>query len=413
MWAEWIRKRYLRKGHIWNCQPPNGCTSSWRQILKSRNWIIPNIRYIIFEGANISLWNDPWLNGRCLSQATGREFLHLGPLSTSFLSTLIKDGKWDKPNRWPMDLDPLWTEISEIEVGGKGPDLLIWPPSRKGYLNRREAMKHLSNSSIDPPSWTKWLWQPYQVPKHSFLAWQFFHNKISSLSRLFKKGLVTDQTCTLCKAGNEDADHLALQCAYSRFILQRLLSDMLIKSRAPRSFTLLSPWLDATISHPFKKTILASIISNFLWFIWQERNNRIFRDKSTHKVHLCHKIKAEISLRLQGIPFIMEISPELSSIAANFGVTLVDRPATTVPVQWIPPELSWLKANSDGSLSEDRGGYGALIRNERGDFLIGVAGQCGLPSINLLEFKGLLAGLEIGIQMHLDISYFDNDWRIE
>ncbi|KAK1324498.1 hypothetical protein QJS10_CPA01g02395 [Acorus calamus] len=71
-----------------------------------------------------------------------------------------------------------------------------------------------------------------------------------------------------------------------------------------------------------------------------------------------------------------------------------------------PPQMSiglhrlWagLRSTLDGSLADDRGGYGALIRNERGEFLLGIAGRNDLPLINLLELKAIEVGLWIAIK---------------
>ncbi|KAK1327173.1 hypothetical protein QJS10_CPA01g01639 [Acorus calamus] len=300
MWASWIKKRYLRKENIWNCRPPNGSSCSWKQIIKARDWVTSNTKFIIFEGHTIKLWLDPWLNGRSLLQAAGRMILTWGPANSTPLSALIKDGKWCKPSRWPPDMDLLWSEIIDIE-------------------------------------------------------------------------------------------------------------DMLIKGPAPKRLSDLSSWLDTKVTHPVKKTIAASMLTTFFWFIWMERNNRIFRGKSLHKRELMRRIKAEISIRLQFSVLKAAISPELIKVAENYGTSISDIPVTSKPVQWIPPDSNWLKVNSDGSLSEDRGGYGAIIRDEKGNFIIGAAGQSNPKSINLLEFQGILLGLELGLQIGASRIWFEAD----
>ncbi|KAK1316680.1 hypothetical protein QJS10_CPA05g01848 [Acorus calamus] len=102
-------------------------------------------------------------------------------------------------------------------------------------------------------------------------------------------------------------------------------------------------------------------------------------------------------------------SPDLIQIADNFGINIEDIPVKTSCVQWLPPAPNWMKANSDGSLTADRGGYGALLRDEMGYFSIGTAGQSNPTSINLLEFQGLLKGLELGIRLGAMRIWFEAD----
>ncbi|KAK1278350.1 hypothetical protein QJS04_geneDACA014817 [Acorus gramineus] len=276
---------------------------------------------------------------------------------------------------------------------------MILTPSRTGALKRRDAINFFNRNPSTPPAWTKWIWRSIQVQRHSFLTWKFFLNKAPTLSRLLRKGLVQDQTCSLCTVGEETSDHLTLQCPYSRYIFHSLLKDMLIKGPVPKRLSDLPTWLDTKVTHPVKKTIATSMLTTFFWFIWMERNNRIFRGKSLHKRELMGRIKAKITIRLQFSVLKAAISPELIKVAENYGTSISDIPAISKPVQWIPSDSNWLKVNSDGSLSEDRGGYGAIMRDEKGNFIIGAAGQSNPKSINLLEFQGILLGLELGLQI--------------
>ncbi|KAK1302594.1 hypothetical protein QJS10_CPB12g01266 [Acorus calamus] len=78
-------------------------------------------------------------------------------------------------------------------------------------------------------------------------------------------------------------------------------------------------------------------------------------------------------------------------------------------VTWFPPDVDWLKLNTDGSLADDRGGYGAVIRNDRAEFLIGLAGRLDLPSINLLELKAIEKGIWLGIQLGASHLWVESD----
>ncbi|KAK1291373.1 hypothetical protein QJS10_CPB17g00609 [Acorus calamus] len=105
---------------------------AWRHILSARGWLANRARYVIFEGHSINIWYDPWLNGRGLKDALGRELLTWGPPHQTPLSVLINNGKWTKPSRWNPTLEALWDEITQLDVGGIGDDILIWLDSRSG-----------------------------------------------------------------------------------------------------------------------------------------------------------------------------------------------------------------------------------------------------------------------------------------
>ncbi|KAK1305369.1 putative ribonuclease H protein [Acorus calamus] len=63
LWAQWIRRRYLRKENLWNASEVSSSSSLWRKILSSKSWVRSLTQYVIFEGHSINIWDDPWLHG--------------------------------------------------------------------------------------------------------------------------------------------------------------------------------------------------------------------------------------------------------------------------------------------------------------------------------------------------------------
>lgn len=56
-----------------------------------------------------------------------------------------------------------------------------------------------------------------------------------------------------------------------------------------------------------------------------------------------------------------------------------------------------MAVNTDGSLSDDGAGFGAIIRDEHGTALSAVEGSSGPSSITLHELQGIEAGLKLAI----------------
>ncbi|KAK1308201.1 hypothetical protein QJS10_CPA09g00979 [Acorus calamus] len=105
----------------------------------------------------------------------------------------------------------------------------------------------------------------------------------------------------------------------------------------------------------------------------------------------------------------IRITPEILQIAQAFKVKIIEAPLNPRSIIWGPPPVGWIKSNSDGSLSDDRGGYRALLRDCSAQFIIGSAGCIALPSINLLELQGLVAGLQLGLQRGEKKIWFETD----
>ncbi|GLJ57123.1 hypothetical protein SUGI_1300790 [Cryptomeria japonica] len=74
----------------------------------------------------------------------------------------------------------------------------------------------------------------------------------------------------------------------------------------------------------------------------------------------------------------------------------VDKKQNRACTVWIPPKAGSLKVNFDGANggNPSKLGYGAIIRDEFGNFVGANFGPLGVTSNNMAEIAGLLAGLE-------------------
>ncbi|KAK1257350.1 hypothetical protein QJS04_geneDACA012756 [Acorus gramineus] len=144
--------------------------------------------------------------------------------------------------------------------------------------------------------------------------------------------------------------------------------------------------------------------------IWKERCQRRFRAKEIHKVEILRLISLTVQLNFQG-KHLKEIqTPAIQKLAENWGIVILPLLSVISNVSWRPPDLDWTKSNSDGSLSADRVGYGAVLRNCDGEFLAAAAVRDqSLNSINLLEFRGILQGLKLARALDISKIHMESD----
>ncbi|KAK1325494.1 hypothetical protein QJS10_CPA01g02289 [Acorus calamus] len=103
-------------------------------------------------------------------------------------------------------------------------------------------------------------------------------------------------------------------------------------------------------------------------------------------------------------------TPAIQKLAENWGIVIHPLESVISSVTWRPPDIDWTKSNSDGSLSIDRAGYGAVLRNSDGKLLAAAATQeSSLLSINVLEFRGILQGLKLARSLGLQKIHIESD----
>ncbi|XP_074265621.1 uncharacterized protein LOC141588063 [Silene latifolia] len=63
--------------------------------------------------------------------------------------------------------------------------------------------------------WFPVVWNRFNVPKHSFIAWLIIKERLLTKDRLLAFGIPNDGKCDLCSSHNEDHKHLFYQCEFS------------------------------------------------------------------------------------------------------------------------------------------------------------------------------------------------------
>ncbi|KAK1297668.1 hypothetical protein QJS10_CPB15g01193 [Acorus calamus] len=82
-----------------------------------------------------------------------------------------------------------------------------------------------------------------------------------------------------------------------------------------------------------------------------------------HKLSLCRQIIENVSLTLKDKILVEDLTPSMEKLSQAWGVVISQKQTTRQLIRWTPPNLGWLKSNSDGALSPDRAGYGTILRN--------------------------------------------------
>ncbi|KAK1306609.1 hypothetical protein QJS10_CPA10g01591 [Acorus calamus] len=157
--------------------------------------------------------------------------IHWGPTDSTPVNKLFSNGKWSTSNRWPPAYLSVWEDIIKIRMGGNRADIPIWKKSKSGTLNSKAAWNYL-RSPKPLVSWKGWVWDPGQIPRHSYTAWLALLNKLPTLQRLQNKGIIQSTTCPLCSAASEDVDHLFFKCGYSSYIWFSILAKMGLPRKA-------------------------------------------------------------------------------------------------------------------------------------------------------------------------------------
>ncbi|KAF8394690.1 hypothetical protein HHK36_020907 [Tetracentron sinense] len=113
---------------------------------------------------------------------------------------------------------------------------------------------------------------------------------------------------------------------------------------------------------------------------------------------LLHKIVDEVSIHLnqQGKPLLDSV--ENRELVEGWGLSVEWRQKLFRWMSWQPPIHGWVCLNTNGSITTNRGGYGAIIHDDCGNAIIVVAGSLVHDSVvfvELLAIKRVYGAIEM------------------
>ncbi|XP_039044181.1 uncharacterized protein LOC120183571 [Hibiscus syriacus] len=114
-------------------------------------------------------------------------------------------------------------------------------------------------------------------------------------------GVVNDDACIVCGSGMKSRDHLFVDCSYARNVWNDVLGLCGIRSIAD-SWDQCLNWLVVSLKGKSLRTrILKLAWTGFLYYVWEERNFRLFRGLSRSSEDTVNRIKEAVKIKLYSL----------------------------------------------------------------------------------------------------------------
>ncbi|CAN1778943.1 Putative ribonuclease H protein At1g65750 [Linum perenne] len=309
--GKWLWRYALEKSAWWRLLivakygigPSDWCPSSaygsanssvWTRIsqLGSNFW---RFAFIDPGGGFCSFWNDFWVLGVRLSNLYPRILAADANPSGGFVFDyrVVGRNSWIIPMRFNLrgganlELQRLMTHLDSLPPSllSEGPASICWFDGKEQCFSvssfRRLLQAECFPSTDFPPA--NLVWPTHAPSKVQFFCWLTLRNRIATTDNLQRRGFALPNRCALCEKDSESVDHIFVHCPFASQVWFRLSSTLSIHGPLPSSFKgLFLMWKDMNCVSRFSdaRNIL---LHGFIWHLWLERNDRIFRD-SHHSV---------------------------------------------------------------------------------------------------------------------------------
>ena len=269
-----------------------GSFSPWKAIAQVFQVFSPIVHLVVGNGERIRFWEDLWWGNQTLCSQFADLYRVISVKNLTFSNVLgnFFPLSWNfnfRRNLTDSEIDLLQRLMSSLSSVLLSPSLA---DSRARSLSSSDLFSvksfFLALSKVSNPILfllAKFLWSSKAPSKVKALAWLVAHGKVNTndklqLRRPYKS--LCPQWCILCKGNGEPIDHFFLHCPVTIGLWHKLFNLAGLVWVPPRSFEDMLVIAFKSLGNSLRGKRLWQIAClTLIWMVWQERNNRIFKDK--------------------------------------------------------------------------------------------------------------------------------------
>ncbi|GJY71854.1 hypothetical protein Tco_0475557 [Tanacetum coccineum] len=280
-------------------------TWGWRKILQLRLIIHAFIWFRIGDGMNASAWYDQWSHvGPLSSIVTTRDMFRAGFNLETKVEELICNGRWTWPSEWntkyalldsinPPNLSDTSDRLEWRDVSGNVKPFgvaTVWDSLRYRH---------------DVIPWFHVVWFSHCVPRFSFHLWLVLHGKLKTQDSLRQWDVHGDlaMICPLCEGQPDSHAHVFFECLYSMQVWDNLKGLAGLSHVAGRYMDIVEYLIPFAKRHSCKSVIAKLVLSASAYYLWQERNARLFSNQKRAVAEIMDVIKTSVRLKLLSCSF--------------------------------------------------------------------------------------------------------------
>ena len=351
-------------------------------------------RWLVTKNNNLNIWHNNWPNGGPLRK------LIQGSISQEANRLEVKDIMLDVGWDWEKLTFELLDEVKglicaiPISTSVGGSDKLAWVGSSNGSFDVKSAYGIGMESSNAIAFSASWIWKADLLPKVRMFLWLCARNSIDVKVCLEKRGVVQDEVCPVCCIGVETILHALRDCSHLKHVWNQL---GVTASNYYFWHVNLLAWLSLNLRTNDKLHVIGTpwkiVFTLALWSIWKSRNDIIFNGKGR-------------SLKLA-----MDIVYQAKEYLHCVATPRLEARRVLRRIRWERPKQGWKKLNTDGSCSELHGlvGYGGVVRNDDGQWVVGFNKRIGVTSSFAIELWGIREGLKLCCNLNIHCLEIEMD----
>ncbi|KAK4258076.1 hypothetical protein QN277_007576 [Acacia crassicarpa] len=404
LWARVMKSVYFPNQEFIEAVKGHKASWCWSSLLAGRDILKDDLQWDVGTGQSIRIWGDNWVPGVSFPDKPPNceEFI----VEHGKVSDLISNGSWNLSPIAPFIAEDVKDAIYAIPISDNGlEDKLIWTHSSNGAYTVKagyqvEKSKRSDRSSragpscvISPQCW-KSIWCIKVIPRVQNFLWRSLNRAVATNAALYSRRRGLTKLCPVCEEADETLEHLFFQCPWTRCVW--FGCSLGVKFDCLRVVNFNSWWMRFLgMNSKFPQVI--SLLCWILWYIWKQRNEKVFNHVSPNPIVVIEQATRSNSEFWECIDRKQEVDASVMHDTRN------DR--------WAPPIPGQLKINLDGAYVSGcpYGAIGVVCRDHFGTFKWGFIDKVKSISAFMTEALALKRALMLAVDLGHDNVIFETD----
>nr|XP_043619765.1 uncharacterized protein LOC122591569 [Erigeron canadensis] len=265
-----------------------------RPLVRNHFW------YRIGNGHSVSAWFDSWCEASPLSNLLSRVISNAGFLMSTSVSDLIHDNTWS----WPMEWGKIIPTIDVPVLIHDQPDSLCWK-DKFGSIQPFSVSQvwEAIRPNDGTVNWYHVVWFKQCIPKHAFLIWLVVKKKLKTQDMLRYWEMNGPASCAFCDAQLDSHSHLFFECDFSAQIWKGMCDRVDLAFYSDDWDIVLASFISIATIKKADAIIAKLVLGASFYFIWQERNFRLFQQQRRTVHQLIEVIYSTVRLKLLSCHF--------------------------------------------------------------------------------------------------------------
>ncbi|XP_021999247.1 uncharacterized protein LOC110896117 [Helianthus annuus] len=277
-------------------------------MVQLRSLIRHHVWSMIGDGRNTSAWFDTWSSiGPLCTFLSPRVITREGFSLNATVADIYSNGSWIWPVAW-RDMFPVLIQLDHLHRNLNVPDHLLWKDGDIVAEHSSSGVWDSVRTREQEVDWAAIIWFSQCIPRHAFLMWLIVRRKLLTQDKILqwnhtRCNNMNMMCCLLCHGNVDSHAHLFFECKLSMQVWEMVRSKAGMEN-VDSTWGDIFEWLglhsrSKSATHMVSRLLVAALA----YTIWQERNNRLFRNQTRPPDVLCQAVLESVRYKLMGLKF--------------------------------------------------------------------------------------------------------------